>query len=331
MIYIHSSSAITAQHTFDGGYLKEWQSKQADYFKALEPNYKVILEGRMLRRMSRIIKMSMATGLAALNDAACSHPDAILAGTGLGCIQDTEKFLTDVIDSEEGTVSPTAFIQSTHNTIGGQIALHLNCQQDNFTYANGGHSFENALSDAMLRINEGAGQVLVGGADEMIPAVYDIVGNMSCGENSNLGEGACFFVLSGGKKENAICLGDLAYFRNQNIDHLENQVRLFLHNNSLNVNDIDAVLLGKSGTEDKFSQKLVRMLPATMPLVDFKKVNGEYFTASAYAYDLAFKMLKNQRFFKETLISQGERDSLRKVLIYNNYKDMYHSFSLLHV
>ena len=49
-------------------------------------------------------------------------------------------------------LTPTSFIQSTHNTVGGQIALGLECKGYNFTYVHASISFESALLDAQLQL-----------------------------------------------------------------------------------------------------------------------------------------------------------------------------------
>ncbi len=44
-------------------------------------------------------------------------PGAIITGTALGCLEDTVTFLTRMIELNEELLPPTAFIQSTHNTV----------------------------------------------------------------------------------------------------------------------------------------------------------------------------------------------------------------------
>lgn len=51
--------------------------------------------------------------------------DAIITATGLGCLADTEKFMNALMDNREQMLNPTAFIQSTFNTVGAQLALLL--------------------------------------------------------------------------------------------------------------------------------------------------------------------------------------------------------------
>ncbi len=85
------------------------------------------------RRMSRIIKMGVCAAMKCLQDAEIKNPDAIITGTGMGCIEDTGKFLSSYIENEEKLLNPTPFIQSTHNTVGAAIALMLKCHNYNNT------------------------------------------------------------------------------------------------------------------------------------------------------------------------------------------------------
>src|SRR5690554_6229467 len=112
---------------------------------AQQPSYKELIAPAMSRRMARGIKMSIYAANQAMNEAENPDLDAIIAGTSLGCIEDSEKFLNTIIENDEEFLTPTAFIQSTHNTVAAQIALQLQCKSFNFTYVNGGNSFESAL------------------------------------------------------------------------------------------------------------------------------------------------------------------------------------------
>ena len=118
--------------------------------------------------MSRIIKMGVAAGSMALKQAGLSVPNGIITGTAYGCLDDTGIFLNKMIDNKEYALNPTPFIQSTHNTIGSQIALLLQCQGYNQTYTQGAFSFESALLDALLELTDSPSQsLLVGGVDEI--------------------------------------------------------------------------------------------------------------------------------------------------------------------
>ena len=109
-----------------------------------------------MRRMGNLIKMGVGTALKVKGE---EKIEGIVVGTGLGCIENTEIFLREFIVHSSGTLSPTAFIQSTHNTVAGQIALILKEHGYNSTYTQRGTSFENALIDGCLLSSETNGSV----------------------------------------------------------------------------------------------------------------------------------------------------------------------------
>ena len=102
------------------------------------------------RRLGPLLKRALVSALTALEKAGVAVPDAILSGTGLGCMETTERVLDSLKTGEEGC-SPTDFMQSTHNTIASTIAIRLGCSGYNCSYSQGDVSFENALLDAWLR------------------------------------------------------------------------------------------------------------------------------------------------------------------------------------
>ena len=60
-----------------------------------------------------------------------------------------------LMDNREQMLNPTAFIQSTFNTVGAQLALLLKIHAYNVTYVHRGLSFESALIDGIISIAEG--------------------------------------------------------------------------------------------------------------------------------------------------------------------------------
>lgn len=122
------------------------------------------------RRMSRLMKRAVAVSHDALAQAGLSVPDAVIAGTGLGCIENTEQFIRSLTGLSDTPLRPTHFMQSTHNTIASLIAIRLKCHGYNATYSHLGISFESALLDAFLRLKSGrARNALVGAFEEMTP------------------------------------------------------------------------------------------------------------------------------------------------------------------
>lgn len=158
------------------------------------------------RRMSRIVKMSVSTGVESLLDFdSFGEVDSIITATGLGCIADSEKFLGNCISAGEQMLNPTPFIHSTFNTVGAQIALIRSLHGYNNTFTHRYTSFESALVDAMLRIGKGKSKaVLIGVFDEFTQTVETLMKRMGVLKEKKLGEGALFFVLSGERLDSSV-------------------------------------------------------------------------------------------------------------------------------
>jgi hypothetical protein len=164
----------------------------------VEPDYKELIPNASIRRrMSRIVRMGVAAGLQCLAGGNGVRPDAILTATGLGCLADTEKFMNTLLDNDESLLAPTAFIQSTFNTIGAQIALLTDNHCYNNTFVHRGFSLESALLEAALLIGDGeARNVLAGTVDELTPTLSILLERLGYLKRSKPGEGAAFFLLS---------------------------------------------------------------------------------------------------------------------------------------
>lgn len=154
----------------------------------------LIPDAGVRRRMSRVIKSAVSTAVECMAGVEnIDSLDAIITATGWGCLADSERFLRNIIVDKEQLLNPTPFIQSTFNTVGGQIALlrHNHCY--NVTYVNRSHSFEDALLDAMMRIADGDSKnILIGAFDEQTPSQHAIMERMGIFRKCNDGEGAMF-------------------------------------------------------------------------------------------------------------------------------------------
>ena len=158
----------------------------------------LIPDAGLRRRMSRVIKFAVATAVECVRGIEeIDRLDAIITATGLGCLTDSERFLRNMIADNEQLLNPTPFIQSTFNTIGGQIAMlrHNSCY--NVTYVNRDHSFEDAVLDAQIRIADAKShRVLVGAFDEQTPSQCRIMERMGLGQKFACREGAIFTILT---------------------------------------------------------------------------------------------------------------------------------------
>lgn len=132
-----------------------------------EPDYReIISDANLRRRLGRIVRMGVAAGLECMRQVPGAGIDAVIASTALGCIADTEKFLSETVTRKEAMLNPSSFIYSTFNTVAGQIALMKGLKGYNMTYADGGLSFRSALTDAYMCLSEGMQNVLVVAYDE---------------------------------------------------------------------------------------------------------------------------------------------------------------------
>ncbi len=123
-----------------------------------------------VRRMGKIMKSSLLSSMEALAQANIEIPDAIITGTIYGCLEYSELLLEQMKEEGETMLKPTHFMQSTHNTIGSNIAIKTKCHGYNVTYTQGVESLEWAIRDAEMLIKEGKAKiVLVGCHDESTP------------------------------------------------------------------------------------------------------------------------------------------------------------------
>jgi len=348
-VYIRSSACISAQHTFrNEKFLAEAVEYRGTRLDAIEPDYKEFIDVKSLRRMSHIIKMGVAAAKECLNNGDIEVPGAIITGTSYGCLEDTISFLTRIIEQNEEMLPPTAFIQSTHNTVAAQVALMLNCHGYNSTFVHKGISFESALQDAMMLLNEQeTHNILVGGADEMTDASFTILTRLGLykrGPISNLdlfataskgtigGEGAAFFLLTDKPSDQNIAelTAIRTFYKPSGTDDIANKIAAFLADAGLSVGDIDLVITGRSGDvrQDDINNELNRSLFKNNTVANYKHLCGEYPTSPAFALWLASNMIKNQTVPAVTL-EKGHAAKPKSILVYNHYQKIYHSLMLV--
>jgi 3-oxoacyl-[acyl-carrier-protein] synthase II len=345
--YIRSASSISPQNTFgDVGLLPETVEYIGNRLQAIEPDYKAFIDPKQIRRMSHIIKMGVAAAQDCLNKANIEMPGAIITGTAFGCMEDTVTFLTRIIEMQEEMLPPTAFIQSTHNTVAAQIALMIKCHNYNNTFVHKGVSFENALIDGLMLLHENeAENVLVGGTDEMIDTGFIILTRLGLFKRkpvSNLalfaekskgtisGEGAAFFLLTGQPSTDNLAEfnGVKTFYKPTDTTAIEKTITAFLAEHSLKINDIDLVITGKNGDikNDAVYVPLSNSLFADKALGNYKHLCGEYPTSPSFALWLAANCIKNG---EVPAIVANENIKPERILIYNHYQNIYHSLLLV--
>jgi len=349
-LYIRATGNISPQNTFaQPAFLAEPVEHVGIRLPALEPEYKAIIDVKLIRRMSRIIKMGVAAAMECLKQGEVSVPDAIVTGTAYGCLEDTGVFLSKMVEQKEELLAPTAFIQSTHNTMGAQIALMLRCNGYNNVFVHRNFSFEHALLDAMMLLQEKeASNVLVGGLDETTEASHAILKRFGLYRQkpvSNLdllnekskgtiaGEGAAFFLLTGEASQNNLAQLDglKTFYKPKTNAETINNIEDFLLTQSVSASEIDLLITGRNGDKgnDAVYDELEKTVFNNIDSVSYKHLCGEYPTANAFALWLGASVLRSGEIPPVLNYSGNPGKPVKKILIYNHSHNTHHSLLLI--
>lgn len=337
-LYINSAGIISgAGNNMPGRFILNEHEDDAAFLPAVEPEYKAYIPVMQLRRMSRAVRMGVVAARTAMIHAGIDQPDALSVGTAYGCLQDTETFLDKMIEQEEQMLTPTAFIQSTHNTVGGQIALLSSCYGHNLTYVHRGHSFEHAMMNAQLYLNEHPGEtMLVGGIDEQTPnsiKALQLAGKFSDeglsaqsvwdGDNKSAtgGEGAAFFtVTQKPTTEKHLRIKALEVFKADEDTALE-KVKQFAERNNTQP---DVFLSGTNGMSKyhSFYTAVKKEIYPQAAHALFKNCSGDYPVASGFALAMLLDAAQNDGI--PACILNGEQlPQVQHVVMVNNFGEYY--------
>lgn len=211
-IYIRSAAQISVQKPLCEAWMADPVQLSGEYLRSQDPDFKPFLSPMQARRMGLILKRAIAVSLTALRNAGIECPDAIFTGTGLGCMENTENFLSAMCRDGEEMLPPTYFMMSTHNTISSAVAILLRCHGQNCTYSQKDISFESALLDAFLQLQVGGiSNALVGVHDETTPDTYDLLKGAGYFDGDvTAAEASSAFVLSAFSTPSAVLGTDVA-------------------------------------------------------------------------------------------------------------------------
>jgi 3-oxoacyl-[acyl-carrier-protein] synthase II len=346
-VYINGMGCISPQNSIDDNwFFEDITPATSDYFSAIEPSYKDFIAPNLLRRMGRAIKMGVAAANIAIKNAEATSVDAIISGTGLGCFEDSERFLLTLLENSEQFLTPTSFIQSTHNTVGSQIALIMKCHDYNFTYVHRGFSFESCVIDALMQFEEGKKSILIGGIEEHTPnyvvlnrranklqAQTHLPIHQYTTNGVQLSEGAAFFLLTPNNTPQSIATidGVRTLYKPKSAQDILHKLTDFLSTHHLSLSDIDVTLMGFCGdvTFDAYLNELLPELEKNSCIATYKNLCGEYFTASAFATWVGAKIIQKQLLPKSISISNKEPKQIKHIVIINQYFGTNYSFMLM--
>ena len=273
-VYIKASSHISAQEPFSTLGSFSPLPQEGGMVLCKDPDFRPFIPPMVSRRMNSIVKRSIAVSRHVLDKAGIQSPDAIISGTGIGCVGDTEVFLNQMLDNGENMLNPSRFICSTPNTIGSQIAIYLGSRGFNSTHVNDMFAFEGALLESVMLLQKGSVEnVLLCAADQLTDGLYGLLDRDAFWKGIPVSEGAVGFVLS--NSPGGVAVDDVVLTRS----NPSWEVDRILRENSLEWKDIDAVVTSLLPGE---SSERFAFVPEGVQMLTYKQYCGQYFTASAF-------------------------------------------------
>ena len=354
-LYVLSAKQISLQQPLSEEWMQEPIMYDAPFARSIDPSFKDYISPIEARRMGKILKRAVATSKEALKASGLETVDAIITGTGYGCIENTEFFLDALSKEGEQLLKPTYFMQSTHNTISSLVAIQTKNHGYNVTYAHKGISFDSALQDAWLQFRLGKiDTALVGGHDEMTETFYHILkkGGVMGKDEERCGEAAVSIVLStsshceeaqslpraerGGSNPEIQPLCKLTGFQmlhQPTMNTLMDAVATMFQSTGKSLADVDFILTGMSGdhNNDAAYTEETKTLFGDKPLLKYKHLFGESFTASGLGLYVAAQCLKAGRVPASLFVNPKEISDKRPkcILLYNRSDGKNCSLTLL--
>lgn len=283
-IYIRSAHQISLQQPLSESWMENPQIVCEPYSRSVDPNFREWLNPLESRRLGKILKRALVTSMKVMSESGIASPDAIITGTGLGCIENTEIFLGELSTQGEEVLKPTIFMQSTHNTISSLIAINTKCHGYNSTYSHKSVSFDQALLDAFLQLSLGdISCAMVTGNDELTPTYFEIL--KRAGYVGKLGqvpasEASAALMLTG-QEEGSLCSLENVelFYDGAGSDEYYKRIRERILERIAEEKDV-AVLEGVNGVaeNDGVYEKILE--GAGVPRLKYKHIFGECYTVS---------------------------------------------------
>lgn len=343
-VYIQAATQISIQQPLCEQWMTAPVLHSQPFVKAVNPVFRDFIPPNEARRMGNIMKRAIVTALKVLAHTGVDHPDAIITGTGIGCLDYTERLLDSLTENGEEAFSPTFFMQSTHNTVSSAIAIYTKTHGYNTTYSHGQLSFDLALQDAWMQMQLGnIATALVGGHDEMVDSYINLLcktGYLSMNGMVPCGEVAVSALLTTHTPPHSSLnsplnshLCELPSIRISPLSsHLSPLLDSMLHEAGLTINDISAVMVGTNGKEENDSvyANLANALFPDKTLLHYKHLFGENYTASAFAVYAAAHCLKAGTIPPCLVVGTGKiPPQLTSILLVNQMNGKDCSFTLL--
>ena len=343
MFYIHHTTCISPQQTFGVVDIDTLKPAAGKKLLALEPVYDGIPPG-VLRRMGKAVRMGVGAALPLLKEQPLLN--GVVLGTANGGMEDCIKFLNQIIQYEEGILTPGNFVQSTPNAVAAQIGLISANKGYNITHVHSGLSFENAVLDVLMLLQEHPDhQYLLGAVDEISSYNYNIeyLGGWYKAEDvygtdlfetqtpgSIAGEGAVMFLVNNAAAGAVAQVQAIRTIHTTDASVAASQLQQFIAAHLPAGETIDVLLTGENGDvrQHDFYNAAEALMPAETAVARFKHMSGEFPTASAMGIWLACHLFTTQQ-LPAHVVKKPVNGEIKNVLLYNTYKGLQHGFVLL--
>ena len=339
MLYFHQYRICSPQNSLLD---EEVRVSEQNILRAVEPK----IEGvplSLVRRMGKAVRLGVGVSLPLIQEH--GHDlKGIIIGTANGGMEDCIKFLNQVIEFEEGTLTPTNFVQSTPNAIAAQLSFLGQNNEYNITHVSRGWAFENALLDAwMLAKEQSTSKFLLGSVEEISSYNYNIemlsglfknevvsskdlyIHNQTKGTIA--GEGATMFVVSGKQEQACMAVSNIEMLLTPSFNEFSSFLKQWLVQNDLL--EVDFIVSGECGDvrTQPFFEEVEQQLP-NASVFHYKHLTGEYPTSSSAALVVANEILRGAH-IPAHLVKRSQTKKPRIGLIYNNYRGEQHSFIII--
>ncbi len=324
-VYLYAASQISVQEPLSEAWMDNPLPVAEGYNRAIEPDYKQFIQPMEARRMGKLMKRAVAVSSDVLNKSGVAMPDAIVSGTGLGCVEYTELFLDPMCREGETLLKPTYFMQSTHNTVSSSLAIRLKCHGYNTTYSHKSISFDSALDDAIMQIAKGEVETaMVCGFDEVTPSYYGLLKKIGFLGQPGEPSGECAVALMIGVKDKTdkkpLCrIAEHRLLYCPTDTELTEAVSVILADSSIDRSMVDSVMLGYNGSDvvDKRYDKLLEGPLQGMEALRYKNLFGECYSAPALGVYAAASCLAKGKVPAFMRRDGGEGLAVSNILVIN--------------
>lgn len=324
-IYIRSAHQISLQQPLSESWIQYPQIFDVPYSRSADPNFRDWLNPLESRRLGKILKRALVTSMKVMAESGISSPDAIITGTGLGCIENTEIFLGELSTQGEEVLKPTIFMQSTHNTISSLIAINAKCHGYNSTYSHKSVSFDQALLDGFLQLSLGdISCAMITGNDELTPTYFEILkraGYVGKPGQIPASEASAALMLTC-DKGSALCQLENVelFYDGAPSDEYYGAIGRKISAIIDGCDDV-AVLTGVNGVDENDSVYDKILSGVSAPRLKYKHIFGECYTVSALGVYAAAHILSKGAAPKFLRCDGGDGPLKIKKLIFVNHSD----------